>query len=153
MSSEGGKQRPGWPRLRISVGDPDQLPSVGAGDVLAVLLRAERFPTTHLMHIFRQGAGSRIAANARHINEGHLLRFGRETEDCFFLPAADPAAAARLVGDLVARRLPARAGSRCVALALEQPQPAVRLLGAVETAGETSGIADSLIGLGIVALN
>jgi exodeoxyribonuclease V alpha subunit len=94
----------------LLVGDPDQLPSVGAGDVLADLLRAERFPVTRLVHIFRQGAGSGIALNARRINEGQPPRFGRDIEDCFFLPAEDPAEAAGLVVDLVARRLPARYG-------------------------------------------
>jgi exodeoxyribonuclease V alpha subunit len=94
----------------LLVGDPDQLPSVGAGDVLAALLQAERFPVTRLTHIFRQGAGSGIAANARHINAGHLPRFGRDMEDCFFLPAQDPAEAAGVVVDLVAQRLPAHYG-------------------------------------------
>jgi exodeoxyribonuclease V alpha subunit len=89
---------------------PDQLPSVGAGDVLADLLRSARFPATRLTRIFRQGAGSGIAANAKRINEGQLPRFGGDVQDCFFLPAEDPAGAAQLVADLVARRLPARYG-------------------------------------------
>jgi exodeoxyribonuclease V alpha subunit len=90
----------------LLVGDPDQLPSVGAGDVLADLLRSDQFPTTTLTHIFRQGAGSGIALNARRVNAGELPRFGHEVRDCFFLPADRPAAAAELVVDLVARRLP-----------------------------------------------
>jgi exodeoxyribonuclease V alpha subunit len=94
----------------LLVGDPDQLPSVGAGEVLADLLRSGRFPVTRLVRIFRQGAGSGIAANAKRINEGQLPRFGAAVEDCFFLPADDPADAAQLVVDLVARRLPARYG-------------------------------------------
>ena len=96
----------------LLVGDPDQLPSVGAGDVLADLLRAELFPVTRLTQIFRQGAGSGIAANAQRINAGQLPRFGGEIGDCFFLPAEDPTEAARLVVDLVAQRLPARYGFR-----------------------------------------
>ncbi|MDP9356948.1 MAG: ATP-dependent RecD-like DNA helicase [Chloroflexota bacterium] len=94
----------------LLVGDPDQLPSVGAGNVLADLLHSERFPVTRLTHIFRQGAGSGIAANAGRINAGQLPRFGRDIEDCFFLPAEDPGEAAGIVVDLVARRLPARYG-------------------------------------------
>jgi len=90
----------------LLVGDPDQLPSVGAGNVLADLLDSERFPTTRLEHIFRQGAGSGIAANARRVNAGEMPHFGGATQDCFFLPADDPASAAQLVVDLVARRLP-----------------------------------------------
>ena len=94
----------------LLVGDPDQLPSVGAGDVLADLLRSERFPITRLEHIFRQGAGSGIALNARRVNAGELPRFGGKVRDCFFLSADEPAAAARLVVDLVAERLPRRYG-------------------------------------------
>ena len=94
----------------LLVGDPDQLPSVGAGNVLADLLRCEQFPVTRLTHVFRQGAGSGIALNARRINAGELPRFGGEISDCFFLPAEDPAEAAQLVVDLVAQRLPARYG-------------------------------------------
>ncbi|MDP9372015.1 MAG: ATP-dependent RecD-like DNA helicase [Chloroflexota bacterium] len=94
----------------LLVGDPDQLPSVGAGDVLADLLASGRFPVTRLLTIFRQGAGSGIAQNARRINAGELPRFGAGIADCFFLDAADPAAAAETVVDLVARRLPARYG-------------------------------------------
>jgi exodeoxyribonuclease V alpha subunit len=94
----------------LLVGDPDQLPSVGAGDVLADLLRSDRFPVTRLEHVFRQGAGSGIARNARRINAGEMPRFGGDIADCFFLPAEDPAAAARLVVGLVAERLPRRYG-------------------------------------------
>ncbi|HET8630117.1 MAG TPA: AAA family ATPase, partial [Thermomicrobiales bacterium] len=94
----------------LLVGDPDQLPSVGAGEVLADLLRAARFPVTRLTRIFRQGAGSGIAANAARINAGESPRFGGAIRDCFFLPAADPAAAAATAVELVARRLPARYG-------------------------------------------
>jgi exodeoxyribonuclease V alpha subunit len=94
----------------LLVGDCDQLPSVGAGDVLADLIRSGRFPVTRLEHIFRQGAGSGIAANARRVNAGEMPRFGGDVRDCFFLPADDPAAAAQLVVDLVAQRIPARYG-------------------------------------------
>ncbi len=94
----------------LLVGDPDQLPSVGAGDVLADLLRAGRCPATRLTRIFRQGAGSGIAANAARINAGQLPRFGGDVADCFFLPAEDPQAAAATAVEVVARRLPARYG-------------------------------------------
>lgn len=103
----------------LLVGDADQLPSVGAGAVLADLIAAERFPVTRLTHIFRQQEGSGIAINARRINAGNLPGFvavsttpprlrDPEITDCFFLPAETPAAAAELVVDLVARRLPGR---------------------------------------------
>jgi exodeoxyribonuclease V alpha subunit len=94
----------------LLVGDPDQLPSVGAGNVLADLLQSQQFPITRLTHVFRQGAGSGIALNARRINAGEFPRFGREVSDCFFLAEDDPAQAAQLVVDLVAQRLPTRYG-------------------------------------------
>jgi exodeoxyribonuclease V alpha subunit len=94
----------------LLVGDPDQLPSVGAGNVLADILESGRFPAIQLTHIFRQGAGSGIAANARRINVGQLPQFGGAVSDCFFLPAHDPGGAARLVADLVTQRLPAHYG-------------------------------------------
>ncbi len=90
----------------LFVGDPDQLPSVGAGEVLADLLRSGRFPVTQLTHLFRQGAGSGIALNAKRILAGELPRFGGDRGDCFFLTAEDPMAAAELVMDLVTQRLP-----------------------------------------------
>lgn len=94
----------------LLVGDPDQLPSVGAGDVLADLLRSERFPVTRLEHVFRQGAGSGIAHNARRVNAGEMPRFGGDVTDCFFLPADEPAVAASTVVSLVSERLPRRYG-------------------------------------------
>jgi exodeoxyribonuclease V alpha subunit len=94
----------------LLVGDPDQLPSVGAGDVLADLLRSGRFPVTRLTRIFRQGAGSGIAMNAARINAGALPRFGGNIPDCFFLPAEDPTGAAATAVEVVARRLPRRYG-------------------------------------------
>jgi exodeoxyribonuclease V alpha subunit len=103
------KALPSGVRLLL-VGDPDQLPSVGAGNVLADLIRSGRFPITRLEHIFRQGTGSGIAVNARRVNAGEMPRFGGDIQDCFFLPTEEPAAAAQLVVDLVARRLPTRYG-------------------------------------------
>jgi exodeoxyribonuclease V alpha subunit len=94
----------------LLVGDPDQLPSVGPGDLLANLIRSGRFPMTRLTHLFRQGAGSGIALNAKRILAGKLPRFGGDNTDCFFLRAEDPAAAADLVVNLVTQRLPARYG-------------------------------------------
>jgi exodeoxyribonuclease V alpha subunit len=94
----------------LLVGDPDQLPSVGPGEVLADLLRSGRFPVTRLTHLFRQGAGSGIALNAKRILAGEVPRFGGDSGDCFFLQADEPTAAAELVVDLVSQRLPGRYG-------------------------------------------
>lgn len=96
----------------LLVGDPDQLPSVGAGNVLADLLASERFPVTRLTHIFRQGAGSGIALAASRINAGEYPRFGGPSQDCFFLPVDTPAEAANLIVELVTERLPTRYGFR-----------------------------------------
>jgi exodeoxyribonuclease V alpha subunit len=94
----------------LLVGDPDQLPSVGAGEVLAGLLRSGRFPLIRLTHLFRQGSGSGIARNAQRILAGEVPHFGGESGDCFFLQAKDPSAVAELVVELVTQRLPARYG-------------------------------------------
>jgi exodeoxyribonuclease V alpha subunit len=94
----------------LLVGDPDQLPSVGAGDVLANLIDSQQFPVTRLTQIFRQGAGSGIARDAERIKVGQTPRFSRETADCFFVDAATPAEAADVVVELVAERLPRRYG-------------------------------------------
>jgi exodeoxyribonuclease V alpha subunit len=94
----------------LLVGDPDQLPSVGAGNVLANLIASQQFPVTRLTQIFRQGAGSGIARDAERIKAGQQPRFSAGTGDCYFLEAETPAAAADLVVDLVAERLPRRYG-------------------------------------------
>jgi exodeoxyribonuclease V alpha subunit len=94
----------------LLVGDPDQLSSVGAGEVLADLLGSGRFPVTRLTHLFRQSAGSGIARNAQRILAGEWPRFGASSGDCFFLRAEGARAAAALVVDLVTQRLPAKYG-------------------------------------------
>ena len=94
----------------LLVGDADQLPSVGAGNVLADIIQSGVVPVTRLDHIFRQGAGSAIATNARRINQGQMPLYGREINDFFFFTQDDSNAAADLVVDLVSRRIPGRFG-------------------------------------------
>jgi exodeoxyribonuclease V alpha subunit len=94
----------------LFVGDPDQLPSVGAGDVLANLLDSQQFPVTRLTRIFRQGPGSGIARDAERIKAGQTPRFHGEAADSFFLEVDNAAAAAELVVELIAERLPRRYG-------------------------------------------
>src|SRR4030095_15339577 len=94
----------------LLVGDPDQLPSVGAGNVLDDLLRSKRSSVTRLEHVFRQGAGSGIAHNARRVNAGEMPRFGGDITDCYFGAADEPAVAASTVVSLVVERLPRRYG-------------------------------------------
>ena len=91
----------------ILVGDADQLPSVGAGNVLGDILKSGVIPSVRLTDIFRQAAESLIVLNAHRINHGEAPILNRRDSDFFFerQPLAEDAAAA-IVG-LCARRLPA----------------------------------------------
>ena len=92
----------------ILVGDVDQLPSVGAGNVLRDLIDSECFPVVRLTKIFRQAQSSRIITNAHRINKGQMpdLSNGRES-DFFFVEQEDADAAAGEIVDLIKTRLPA----------------------------------------------
>jgi exodeoxyribonuclease V alpha subunit len=94
----------------LLVGDADQLPSVGAGNVLRDLIASGTIPVTRLTAIFRQPRGSAIIVNAHRINQGQIPLVSREIHDFFFFREPDPAKAADLVLDLAARRIPARFG-------------------------------------------
>ena len=89
------------------VGDVDQLPSVGAGNVLRDIIESEAFPVVTLTKIFRQAASSRIITNAHRINHGEYpdLTNGQET-DFFFQAAEEPERAAQIIVNLVKNRLP-----------------------------------------------
>ena len=89
----------------IMVGDADQLPSVGPGNILGEIIRSGLVPTVCLNEIFRQAAQSLIVENAHHIISGEPLKKGGKTDDFFFLEA-DGDAAQKLVCDLVTTRLP-----------------------------------------------
>jgi exodeoxyribonuclease V alpha subunit len=93
----------------LLVGDVDQLPSVGAGQVLRDLLDAERIPRVRLTQVFRQAAESGVVANAHRINAGRppeLHGYG----DFFLFACDDAEATAELTVDVVCRRIPARFG-------------------------------------------
>ena len=94
----------------VLVGDADQLPSVGPGNVLHDLIASERVPVVRLDHIFRQAEESRIVVNAHRINAGKMpITDGGDPESDFFFIARDDAVeAADLAVDLASRRLPAR---------------------------------------------
>ncbi len=94
----------------LLVGDVDQLPSVGAGDVLRDLIRSGVLPVTRLEAIFRQEGGSQIIRNAHRINQGEQPDTRNEGDDFFFFGEEDPEAAAALVVDIVQNRLPGRFG-------------------------------------------
>jgi len=90
----------------LFVGDVDQLPSVGAGDVLRDLIRSEVAPVTRLTTIFRQAAGSQIITNAHRINRGQPPVFAKDSGDFYLFPADDAGSAADWVIDVVTERIP-----------------------------------------------
>jgi exodeoxyribonuclease V alpha subunit len=94
----------------VLVGDPDQLPSVGPGNVLADLIDSGCFPLTRLTHVFRHGAGSGIALSARAVNRGRVPPPRMPTDDYFFIRRDDPESAAATVAQLVTERIPSRLG-------------------------------------------
>jgi exodeoxyribonuclease V alpha subunit len=93
----------------LLVGDVDQLPSVGAGEVLRDLLAAERLPRVRLTHVFRQAQRSGVVTNAHRINAG-LLPVTRGLDDFFLFAEDDPDQVGDLVVDVVANRLARRFG-------------------------------------------
>jgi len=93
----------------LLVGDVDQLPSVGAGEVLRDVLAADTIPRVRLTKIFRQAARSGVVVNAHRINAGQMPVFG-EHPDFFWFGVDEPEATAQIVVDIVARRIPGRFG-------------------------------------------
>lgn len=96
------------PAMRlVMVGDIDQLPSVGAGNVLRDMIDSGAFPVVRLTKIFRQAQTSRIIMNAHRINEGKMpdLSNGRNT-DFFFMENEDAEAAVQQIVELVRTKLP-----------------------------------------------
>ena len=97
----------------LLVGDVDQLPSVGPGQVLADIIASGVVPVVRLTEIFRQAALSRIVTNAHAINRGEAPSFehpGSELGDFYGVRAEGPEDATRKVIELVAGRIPARFG-------------------------------------------
>ncbi len=89
----------------ILIGDTDQLPAVGAGNVLGDIVAAGAFPTVRLTEIFRQADGSRIVTNAHRINRGQAPEYNADGGDFFFV-GAEEAHIPDTVADLISRRLP-----------------------------------------------
>lgn len=92
------------------VGDIDQLPSVGAGNVLRDVIDSGIAHVTRLEVIFRQDEGSHITLNAHRINAGDLPHMDNRASDFFFFAADEAAYAAELVVDIVQNRLPRKFG-------------------------------------------
>jgi exodeoxyribonuclease V alpha subunit len=95
----------------LFVGDVDQLPSVGAGDVLRDMITSGVIPVSRLNKIFRQAENSQIVSNAHHINRGLMPKFSSTSQGEFFLfPAEDAETAAQWIIDLVTTRIPENFG-------------------------------------------
>jgi exodeoxyribonuclease V alpha subunit len=93
----------------LLVGDVDQLPSVGPGQVLADLINSEAIPVVRLLEVFRQAANSRIVTNAHRINRGLMPELTNDDRsDFFFVDAADPDEVVRKLLLLVRERIPRR---------------------------------------------
>lgn len=94
----------------ILVGDPDQLPSVGAGNVFSDLIRSGRIATVRLNQIFRQAQESLIVMNAHAVNHGQMPELRTKDNDFFFLRRTDPTQALALIAELCSTRLPKNMG-------------------------------------------
>jgi exodeoxyribonuclease V alpha subunit len=93
----------------LFVGDVDQLPSVGAGDVLRDVINSGRAAVMQLTTIFRQAANSGIVVNAHRINQGQPPILN-EFDDFYFFSKTEPQEAASLLVDVVQRRIPHKFG-------------------------------------------
>ena len=96
----------------LLVGDIDQLPSVGPGQVLADIIRSGAVAVIRLTEVFRQAANSRIVTNAHRINAGNMpdLKTDADDGDFYFVPATDPEQAVERILTLVRERIPRRFG-------------------------------------------
>ena len=97
----------------ILVGDVNQLPSVGAGNVLRDLIESQTVPVVELNEIFRQARESSIIVGAHRINEGkmpNLTSSRDETNDFYFIEQEDPRKVMELIISLVKERIPKRFG-------------------------------------------
>lgn len=96
----------------VLVGDPDQLPSVGPGSVLAEVIASQTVPVVRLTEIFRQAAQSRIVTAARDVNWGRLppLEASETLQDFYFVEGDDPDTIQGLIVKLVRERIPDRFG-------------------------------------------
>jgi len=94
----------------LMVGDVDQLPSVGPGQVLADVIGSGAIPVVRLTEVFRQAAKSRIIVNAHRVNQGQMPEFDQPEQDSdfYFVPAEDPETAVGHIIELVKNRIPTR---------------------------------------------
>ena len=91
----------------ILIGDVDQLPSVGAGNVLKALIDSQKIPVIELTEIFRQAQESMIVTNAHRINKGDFPELSGDADrNFFFIEEEDPEEITELISSLIADRLP-----------------------------------------------
>ena len=96
----------------LLVGDVDQLPSVGPGQVLADIIGSERVPVARLTEVFRQAAESRIVVNAHRINQGQMPEPPKsdEASDFYMVEIAEPEEGVVKLIEIVTNRIPRRFG-------------------------------------------
>ena len=97
----------------VLVGDKDQLPSVGAGNVLADIIRSGVIEIRYLTHIYRQSEDSLIVSNAHLINKGHMPEINNQSKDFFVMNYTDFQQVSDTVVELVTTRLPKFTGLPC----------------------------------------
>jgi exodeoxyribonuclease V alpha subunit len=94
----------------LFVGDADQLPSVGAGNVLKDLIQSERVPVVKLTEVFRQAQSSKIVSHAHTINQGKYAQIepvsDRPQSDCLWLDASEPEHGVQAIRDLLTYLIP-----------------------------------------------
>ena len=97
----------------LLVGDADQLPSVGPGNVLGDVIESGKIPIVRLETVFRQAAASSIVTNAHLVNQGQMPLKEAESavlSDFYFIEKDDPEESLRLIKEMVSRRIPERFG-------------------------------------------
>ncbi|MDA8324827.1 MAG: AAA family ATPase [Nitrospiraceae bacterium] len=102
----------------VLVGDVDQLPSVGAGNVLKDIIESGRIPTVRLNEIFRQAKESLIVVNAHRVNNGHMPvtdKTGAFVQDFYFFQAEEPELALQKIVELCREKIPRKFGYKPVA--------------------------------------
>lgn len=99
----------------ILVGDVDQLPSVGPGNILSDIIESDSLPVVRLTEIFRQAAESKIITNAHRINKGQMPDLKtEELSDFYFIEANEPERIQTLLLKLVQQRIPQRFGLKSI---------------------------------------
>ncbi len=116
----------------ILIGDSDQLPSVGAGNVLSDLIASERIKTVRLTEIFRQSKESLIITNAHRINEGEAPILNVTDNDFFFVRRERESDIAETIASLIAERLPKTYG-KDIREKIQVITPSKKGAGGVET--------------------